>query len=310
VTSTSWYLARSAGIVAYLLLSSSVVLGALMAGRRDVKMPRFAAQEIHRFLAILTAVFVAIHGGGLLLDRVVHFSFANVVVPFTGTYRPFAVGLGILAAELLTAVGISNALRERLPYRFWRRIHYATIAVWLLATVHGVLAGTDRRDAWFLALVTLAACSVTLAFLARFARAVEPAAVSGLAVATGVAMIALAFAPQPHSPSVAHAATATGVPASYTGSLSAQVVSQQGDPLVSVLGTAGTAAIRVDLLVRGDGAVDRSSLQLRFPSGATCTGSVTSLASEGLSGSCGSHRVRIAWQIGGDRYISGRLRLS
>jgi hypothetical protein len=33
MSATAWYIARSSGIVAYLLLSSSVVLGALMAGR-------------------------------------------------------------------------------------------------------------------------------------------------------------------------------------------------------------------------------------------------------------------------------------
>jgi hypothetical protein len=33
VSATTWYVARSSGIVACLLVSSSVVLGALMAGR-------------------------------------------------------------------------------------------------------------------------------------------------------------------------------------------------------------------------------------------------------------------------------------
>jgi methionine sulfoxide reductase heme-binding subunit len=111
-----WYVARSAGLVAYLLLSASFVLGVLMSARAQLGWPRFAVGEIHRFLAILTGVFVAVRGASLLLDQVVPFSLAQVIVPFTSSYRPFAVGLGVVAAELVAAVGISNALRRRIAY--------------------------------------------------------------------------------------------------------------------------------------------------------------------------------------------------
>jgi DMSO/TMAO reductase YedYZ heme-binding membrane subunit len=311
MTPTSWYVARSAGIVAYLLLSTSVVVGTLLVGRRDLRWPKFAVQEIHRYLSILTGVFVVLHGGALLLDRVVPFSLTQALVPFSTSYRPFAVGLGVAAAELMAAIGITNHYRKRLPYMLWRRVHYLTLVVWLGASAHGVLAGTDRQDAWFLALVTLAACAVTLAFLVRISGRAELPAIASVAVATGAAMLALAFTPEPPAPSARTAAAAAQavVPASYSSSLSGRVVAQDDDPLVSVVGNAGSAAVRVDLLVEG-GVVDRSSLQLRFPSGATCEGSVTSLESSGLAGSCGGHTVRIAWQIAEDRSVSGRLTLA
>ena len=66
---------------------------------------------MHRFLAILTGVFVVLHGGSLLLDRVVPISLAQELVPFTSPYRPLAVGLGVTAAELMAAVGLTNLLR-------------------------------------------------------------------------------------------------------------------------------------------------------------------------------------------------------
>ena len=106
-----WYFARSAGIVAYLLLSASVVAGTLMAGRASFTWPRFAVEELHRFLAILTGIFVVLHGASLLLDRVVTISLAQMLVPFSSSYRPLAVGLGTTAAELLAAVGLTNLLR-------------------------------------------------------------------------------------------------------------------------------------------------------------------------------------------------------
>ncbi len=193
---TVWYTARSAGIVAYLLLSSSVVLGLSMSARASFVWPRFAVEEVHRFLTIVTAVFVTIHGASLLLDKVVPISLGQELVPFTSHYRSFAVGLGIVAAELMAAVGVTNALRPQIPHRFWRRAHYLTFAVWLSATVHGLLAGTDRADPWFLALVGMSVASVGLGFLSRFAKRTAPAAIGGIAVSSAIAVLALAFVPQ------------------------------------------------------------------------------------------------------------------
>jgi methionine sulfoxide reductase heme-binding subunit len=163
-----WYFARSAGIVAYLLLSSSVLLGVLMAGKTTFTWPRFAVEGVHRFLAILTGVFIALHGSSLLLDRVVPISLGQELVPFTSSYRPLAVGLGICAMELIAAVGITNALRNRLPYATWRKLHYLTLPAWLLATVHGVLAGTDSGDPWFAAIAAGTFAAVVIAAFARF----------------------------------------------------------------------------------------------------------------------------------------------
>jgi sulfoxide reductase heme-binding subunit YedZ len=193
---TVWYTARSAGIVAYLLLSSSVVLGLSMSARAPFRWPRFAVEEVHRFLTIVTAVFIAVHGSSLLADRVVPISLGQALVPFSGSYRPFAVALGIVAAELMAAVGVTNALRKRIPHRFWRRAHYLTIAVWAAATAHGLLAGTDRADPWFLAFLGMAVASVGLGFLTRFSRTATPAALGGVAASSAVAVLALAFVPQ------------------------------------------------------------------------------------------------------------------
>ena len=313
MTALTWYVARSAGIVAYVLLSTSVVLGVLMSARARFTWPRFAVQEVHRFLAILTGVFLTLHGIALVADKVVPISILQLVIPFRTSYRPFAVGLGITSALLLLAVSLSNLLRKRLPFRVWRRVHYVTLAVWATATGHGLLAGTDRQDFWFLALVGVAVSSVGLAFLGRFASTVSLGSVGGVAAAAIVAVLALAFAPQARPPRVAApAGAATSVsatiPASFAGAVSAQVVSDRASPVVSVVGHAGGAGLRIDLLVE-QGQVQRSALALNFPTGASCSGTVTALASNGLSGSCGSRAVRISWSIGSDRSVTGNLAL-
>ena len=314
MTSVTWYVARSAGIVAYLLMSTSVVLGVLMSARARFTWPRFAVEEVHRFLAILTGVFLTLHGLALLADRVVPISVRQLVIPFQTSYRPFGVGLGITSALLLLAVSLSNLVRKRLPFRVWRRIHYATLAVWLTATAHGLLAGTDRQDFWFIALLAVSVCTVGLAFLGRFASTVSLGATAGVAASAVVAVLALAFVPQPKAP---HTRTATAavaanaaatIPTAFAGTLAARVQSDDSSPVLSVVGHAGGAGLRVDLVVNG-GQIEQTSLALNFPTGVSCRGTVTALGSDGLSGSCGSHAVRISWSIASDRTVTGRLAL-
>jgi predicted ferric reductase len=123
---------------------------------------------VHRFLAILTGIFITLHGGSLLLDRVVPISLGQELVPFTSPYRPLAVGLGVCAMELIGAVAITNVLRSRLPYATWRKLHYLTLPAWLLASLHGVLAGTDAGDPWFAALAAGTIAAIAVVAFARF----------------------------------------------------------------------------------------------------------------------------------------------
>jgi predicted ferric reductase len=150
---TTWYAARAGGMLAYLLLSASVIVGLLLSGRaRLERWPRFALEDVHRFLGILAGTFVVIHGGALLLDRVVPFSLSQLLLPGTDSYRPLAVACGIVAAELLAALAVTNHYRKRIPYRWWRRAHMLNFAVWSLVLVHGLTAGTDATTTWALVL--------------------------------------------------------------------------------------------------------------------------------------------------------------
>jgi sulfoxide reductase heme-binding subunit YedZ len=77
--------------------------------------------------------------------------------------------------ELVAAVGVTNALRKRLPHTTWRKLHYLTLPAWLLASVHGVLAGTDAGDPWFAAIVAGTFAAVAIAAFTRFSGSVARA---------------------------------------------------------------------------------------------------------------------------------------
>jgi sulfoxide reductase heme-binding subunit YedZ len=193
-----WYAERAAGVVAYVLVTGLVVLGVLLSTRvRTSRWPMFAIEDVHRFVGILAGAFVALHVSLLLVDTFVPFSLGQVLVPFTASYRPFATGLGTVAVELLVAVAIANGFRRRLPYKTWRGIHYAGFGVWSAATIHGLLAGSDRHDAWLLSIYIVAVGAVFAATLFRVSTprpSLESAIGFGLALAIGVVTV-LALVP-------------------------------------------------------------------------------------------------------------------
>jgi predicted ferric reductase len=171
VSGLDWYTARAAGVVAYALLTSGVLLGVLLAGRaRLPRWPAFAVTDVHRFVSILTGAFIAIHVWALLLDRYAQVSVATLVVPGASSYRPFWLALGTIALELLLAVALSNLLRKRIGHMRWRRVHYLTFVVWIASTAHGVGAGTDANAGWLRALYLVSIGSLALALAWRVGR--------------------------------------------------------------------------------------------------------------------------------------------
>jgi predicted ferric reductase len=148
-----WYAARAGGLVAFVLLTLATLAGLLLAGRAQTKRwPRFAVEDVHRYLGLLTGIFIWLHVLVLLVDSYLPFSLAQLAVPGLSSYRPLPTALGVVGAELLLALAITNRFRRRLPYAFWRRAHYVNFAVWALSLAHGVTAGADGDTAWALAL--------------------------------------------------------------------------------------------------------------------------------------------------------------
>jgi sulfoxide reductase heme-binding subunit YedZ len=170
-TTAAWYAALAGGLVAFSLLTISVLVGIGLAGQPRLRhWPRFAIEDVHRYAGLLTAAFVGIHGVALLVDDYLPFSALDLVLPGTAPYRPLATALGVVALELLAALALTNRYRKRIPHHVWRRAHDANFAVWLLALVHGVTAGTDAETIWGVGLFAVAGASVAGATVWRLLR--------------------------------------------------------------------------------------------------------------------------------------------
>jgi predicted ferric reductase len=147
--SLTWVTTRAAGYTAFALLTVSVALGLVLSSSlRSTRWPRFATTDLHRFVTLLTLVFIGVHVAMAMLDRFISFSLVEVLVPFASHYRPLWMGLGIVSAYLAAAVWASSWLQRRIGYAWWRRLHFATFAVYAGAAAHGLGSGSDTGWAW------------------------------------------------------------------------------------------------------------------------------------------------------------------
>jgi DMSO/TMAO reductase YedYZ heme-binding membrane subunit len=165
---TWWYVARSGGLVAWSLAALSVLWGFVLSSklwRGRVSGPKLL--DLHRFLGGLAVVFMAVHLLGLFADSYTHFGPVELLVPMTSDYRPGAVAWGVVAFYLVLAVELTSLLRNRLPERVWRAVHVLSVPVFVLGTVHGLLAGTDAHKAWVWWPAVLVTAFVVASFVAR-----------------------------------------------------------------------------------------------------------------------------------------------
>ena len=149
-----WYLARSGGIVAYVLLWMSIAFGLIITNKFARVWPGGpTAMDLHQFTALLGFAFAIFHGLILMGDQYIKYSLFQILIPFASVnYQPIWVGLGQIAFYLMVPVTFSFYFRKRLGYAMWRSIHFGSFAVYSLITVHGLLAGSDSTNPAMLAL--------------------------------------------------------------------------------------------------------------------------------------------------------------
>ncbi len=319
-----WYATRAAGVVAYVLLTGVVLLGLTLSGRVQLpRWPKFAVTDVHRFGSLLVGVFLALHILTVGLDTYTRFSLTQLLVPFTSSYRPLWVAVGIVGAELLVALAVTNALRSRIPYRAWRRVHYASFLVWAGATVHGVGAGTDSRSLWLAAIYVVAVGSVTAALTWRILRRrfapVPLRRLAALGAVLGAAAV-VALGALPHSAAAKHTVAAAGPPSSLDVSFAGSISQLQGSSgsLVSVVGKGTGAreiALRIDLATTDGRTYSGTSLQLKDSlTGSICAGTVSTIGVDGFAGTCSfpqgpSRTVTGTWTVSGGRRLTGSVAL-
>jgi len=143
-----WLASRSAGVVAYLLLSASVVLGLAMALRLFPPRSTAVLRTAHARIALIALGAVAAHGLLLLGDGFLRPGLIGILVPFAMDYRPVWTGIGILAGYLAAGLSLTYYARQRVGARRWRAAHRLIPVAWAMAAVHVIGAGSDAGSLW------------------------------------------------------------------------------------------------------------------------------------------------------------------
>lgn len=159
----SWHLIRSIGLCAYLLLAISMIWG-LFVSTQFVKdwSPGALSMSLHSAVSWLALILGFLHALLLMWDKYFSYSLKDILVPFSGPYRPIAVGLGTLACWGMVLVALSFPFKKRLGHRLWKTIHLLSYLTFGMVTVHALAAGTDSERLGFRILVGV---SVTLVIL-------------------------------------------------------------------------------------------------------------------------------------------------
>lgn len=150
-----WNVSRSAGIIAWILVSASILWGILLATRVVSPGPKPAwLLDLHKWLGTLSLAFTGLHMAALVADSYVTFTVVDLFVPYSAAWKPAAVSLGIVSMYVLLAIQLTSLAMKRINRVFWRRVHMSSYAVFATITLHALLAGSDTGKRLFTAFST------------------------------------------------------------------------------------------------------------------------------------------------------------
>lgn len=140
-----WLAARAAGIAAFVLLTCLVGLGLLLSHPTNQSTWRLSRRLFpwHENLFVFVLAFLAAHVGSVVLDPWAGVGIAGSLVPGLSSYRSAPVALGSLALYAALVSGVTGRWTRLLPPGYWLRLHRFALVAWVLAWMHGLLAGTD-----------------------------------------------------------------------------------------------------------------------------------------------------------------------
>ncbi|MHB8397424.1 MAG: hypothetical protein ACYDCI_00605 [Candidatus Limnocylindrales bacterium] len=140
-----WLAGRATGITAYLLLTGQIVFGLILSHPVNQSTWKLSKRLFpwHENLYVFVLAFLAAHIASLVLDPYAGVGIGGAFIPGLSSYRSSPVALGTLALYALLATGLTARYTKLLPAGFWLKLHRFAIVAFVLAWMHGMLAGTD-----------------------------------------------------------------------------------------------------------------------------------------------------------------------
>ena len=142
-----WYIARTSGLVAWSVVTASILWGLALSTRlvRRRGVPAWLL-DLHRFLGTLSLLFVGVHLLALWGDNYVYFAWKELFVPGGSPWRTAACAWGIVAMYFMIAIQLTSWSMRRIPRKLWHTIHLSSFLLFIGSTVHAFQAGADAGN--------------------------------------------------------------------------------------------------------------------------------------------------------------------
>ena len=175
---TWWYLSRASGMVAWIVTGAACLWGILLITRMLKPADRPAwLLDLHRWLGILSIITVVVHMLTLIPDSWTTIGPKQLLVPGACTFEICGVEAGpvtwgVIAFYIMVVVQLTSYFMKHMPRKLWHGIHLTSYIMFVMATVHGVQAGTtDRGNIVFILVAAGGSAIVIFAFTARVLQA-------------------------------------------------------------------------------------------------------------------------------------------
>lgn len=157
ITINFWLLSRSSGIMAYILLSISILLGLFLSSKvaREFDLTK-KVMELHDLSAKLGLSLVLFHAIILLGDSYLNIKIHQIIIPFTIKHSMnIWFGTGQIAFYLFAAITISYTLKLWLGIKLWHYLHPTAFFAYMLITIHGFFSGSDSQTIFMIMLYAI-----------------------------------------------------------------------------------------------------------------------------------------------------------
>ena len=135
------------GLAGVTLATLLIAVGLLIAVRyspvRSWPHRQFNIFLVHRGLAYLLLLSIALHVLCLLWLKTVHFRLLDILLPLWSPQQPVENTLGAVAVYLLAAVLLTSYYRLAFSRRVWKRIHLLAYPSAALLYVHGIFTNQN-----------------------------------------------------------------------------------------------------------------------------------------------------------------------
>ena len=152
-----WYLSRSSGIVATVLIVAALVCGLRFSARATgtKHRPKWWL-DLHNYLGGLAFAFVVVHIVAVYQDELSGIGLLQILVPMTAPGWAWGISWGVIATYGFALVVFTSWPRKRGSRRVWLAIHLMSVPAAVLAGVHAWMVGSSRGQLWFAALARCA----------------------------------------------------------------------------------------------------------------------------------------------------------